>query len=82
VNRPGKIIKASKVKDIMKPPSDYMKNKTWDNTLQYANIMRDLITSQVTQYKLEKNRSKKRKISTNIAYLTQTLFSMKELRHS
>jgi len=57
-------------------PSNYSKSKNWDDRSQYASILRDLIGSQTTQYKLEKNRIKKTRISQNIAYLLQVMNSM------
>jgi len=57
------------------PPSVYSKNKTWYDRSQYANILRDIIASQITQYKREKNRIKKTKVSQNIGYLLQVMSS-------
>ena len=60
----------------LNPPSVYSKNKTWYDRNQYGNILRGLICSQLTQFKREKNRIKKTKISQNIGYLVQVLNSM------
>ena len=43
---------------------------------QYGKLLRALIGSQLTQFKLEKNRIKKTKISQNIGYLIQVLGSL------
>ena len=61
---------------VMDSPSNYSKDKKWYDRLQYANILRDLIQTQVTQYKREKQRIKKTRISQNIAYLIQVMNSM------
>ncbi len=58
------------------PPSVYSKNKNWYDRSQYGNILRGLICSQLTQFKREKNRIKKTKISQNIGYLVQVLGSL------
>jgi len=58
------------------PPSVYSKNKTWYDRSQYANILRGLISSQLTQYKREQNRIKKTRISQNVGYLLQVMNSM------
>ena len=58
------------------PPSVYSRNKSWYERDQYANILRDIIASQITQYKREKTRIKKTRISQNIGYLVQVLASM------
>ena len=55
----------------VKPPSDYLKKKIWYDRSQYANILRGIIASQITQYKRESNRIKKTKIAQNIGYLVQ-----------
>jgi len=60
----------------LEPPSVYTRNKTWYDRSQYANILRGLISSQQTQYKREKNRIKKTRISQNIGYLLQVMSSM------
>ena len=60
----------------LESPSNYTKNKKWFDRSQYANILRGLISSQLTQYKRELNRIKKTKISQNIGYLVQVLNSM------
>ncbi len=57
-------------------PSNYSKSKKWDDRLQYANILRDLIGEQTTQYKYEKDRIRKTRIAQNIAYLLQVMNSM------
>jgi len=57
-------------------PSNYTKNKTWYDKSQYANILRGLISAQLTQYKREKNRIKKTRISQNIGYLIQVVASL------
>jgi len=61
---------------VMDAPSNYTKDKKWFDRLQYANILRDLISTQLTQYKRETNRIKKTRISQNIAYLLQVMNSM------
>jgi len=58
------------------PPSVYSKNKNWYDRSQYANILRGLISSQLTQYKREQNRIKKTRISQNVGYLLQVMNSM------
>jgi len=60
----------------LNPPSVYSKNKNWYDRSQYGNILRGLICSQLTQFKREKNRIKKTKISQNIGYLVQVLGSL------
>jgi len=60
----------------LNPPSLYSKNKTWYDRSQYANILKDVIGLQLTQYKLEKNRMKKTRISQNVGYLLQVMNSM------
>ena len=60
----------------LNPPSVYSKNKTWHDRSQYANILRGLISSQLTQYKRESNRIKKTRISQNVGYLLQVMNSM------
>jgi len=57
-------------------PSNYTKKKTWYDKSQYANILRGLISSQLTQYKREKNRIKKTRISQNVGYLIQVTASL------
>ena len=58
------------------PPSVYSRNKSWYDRSQYANILRGLIASQITQYKREKNRIKKTRIAQNIGYLVQVVSSL------
>jgi len=60
----------------LNPPSVYSRNKNWYDRGQYANILRGLIAAQVTQFKREKNRIKKTRISQNIGYLVQVLSSL------
>lgn len=60
----------------LESPSNYTKKKKWYDKSQYANILRGLISSQLTQYKRESNRIKKTKISQNIGYLVQVISSM------
>ncbi len=60
----------------LNPPSVYSKNKIWYDRSQYANILRGLISSQLTQYKRESNRIKKTRISQNVGYLLQVMNSM------
>ena len=60
----------------LESPSNYTKNKKWFDRSQYANILRGLISSQLTQYKRESNRIKKTRISQNIGYLVQVQNSM------
>ena len=45
--------------------------KQWHDRGQYAEILRDLISSQLKQYKKARDNMKKNKISHNIAYLIQ-----------
>ncbi len=54
-------------------PSNYKKDKVWYDRSQYAIMLRDLISAQLTNYKHETNRSKKTNISKNIAYLIQVI---------
>jgi len=61
---------------VMDSPSNYSKDKKWFDRVQYANILRDLISTQVTQYTREKQRIKKTRISQNIGYLVQVMNSM------
>jgi len=58
------------------PPSLYSRNKSWYERSQYANILRGLIHSQLIQYKREKNRIKKTRISQNTGYLIQVMSSL------
>jgi len=60
----------------LNPPSVYSRNKNWYDRSQYANILRGLISSQLTQYKRESNRIKKTRISQNVGYLLQVMNSM------
>ena len=60
----------------LNPPAVYFRHKTLYDRSQYANILRDVIGLQLTQYKLEKNRMKKNRISQNIGYLLQVMNSM------
>ena len=55
----------------LEPPSNYTKKQLWYSRTQYGNILRGLISSQLTQYKREKNRVKKTRIAHNIGYLVQ-----------
>jgi len=57
-------------------PSVYTKKKKWFDRSQYANILRGLVSSQLTQYKHESNRIKKTRIAQNIGYLIQVQSSM------
>jgi len=66
----------SKLSQQLNPPSVYSKNKTWYDRRQYGNILRGLICSQLTQFKREKNRIKKTRISQNIGYLIQVMASL------
>ncbi len=65
----------------LESPSNYTKKKKWYDKSQYANILRGLISSQLTQYKRESNRIKKTKISQNIGYLVQVISSMIKDEH-
>jgi len=58
------------------PPSGDSKNKSWYERSQYANMLRGLLAQQLTQYKREKNRIKKTRISQNIGYLVQVQSSL------
>jgi len=60
----------------LESPSNYTKKKQWYDRSQYANILRGLISSQLTQYKREQNRIKKTRISQNVGYLLQVMNSM------
>jgi len=62
--------------DNLESPSNYTKKKLWYDRSQYANILRGLISSQLTQYKRESNRIKKTRISQNVGYLVQVLASL------
>jgi len=59
----------------MNPPSPGIvprtRHKQWDDRDQYGQILRGLILSQITQFRREKNRIKKTRISQNIGYLIQ-----------
>jgi len=57
-------------------PSNYTKRRKWFERDQYANILRDIVSSQLTQVKLEKDRIKKTRISQNIGYLIQVINSL------
>ena len=57
-------------------PSNYTKKKKWFDRSQYSNMLRGLISSQLTQYKWEDNRIKKTRIAQNIGYLLQVMNSM------
>ena len=50
--------------------------KQWYDRGQYAEILRDLISSQLKQYKNARDNMKKNKISHNIAYLIQVMSSL------
>ena len=63
-------------KEQLDHPSNYTKKKQWFDRSQYANILRGLISSQLTQYKRESNRIKKTRISQNVGYLLQVMNSM------
>jgi len=65
-----------KLSQQLNPPSVYSKNKTWYDRSQYGNILRGLISSQLTQFKREKNRIKKTRISQNVGYLIQVMASL------
>jgi len=65
----------------LESPSNYTKKKKWYDKSQYANILRGLISSQLTQYKRESNRIKKTRISQNIGYLVQVISSMIKDEH-
>ena len=58
------------------PPSDYIGKKIWYDRSQYANMLRGLIASQLTQYKREKNRIKKTRIAQSVGFLIQVLASL------
>jgi len=60
----------------LESPSNYTKKKSWFDRSQYANILRGLISSQLTQYKRESNRIKKTRVSQNVGYLLQVMNSM------
>jgi len=60
----------------LESPSNYTKKKKWHDRSQYGNILRGLISSQITQYKRESNRIKKTRISQNIGYLIQVMASL------
>jgi len=57
-------------------PSNYTKKRKWHDRIQYGNILRGLISAQLTQYKRESNRIKKTRISQNIGYLIQVMASL------
>jgi len=60
----------------LESPSNYTKKKKWHDRSQYGNILRGLISAQLTQYKREANRIKKTRISQNIGYLIQVMASL------
>jgi len=64
------------IEEEIDAPSNYTKKKKWFDRSQYANILRGLLSSQLTQYKRESNRIKKTRISQNIGYLIQVQNSM------
>lgn len=57
-------------------PSNYTKSKSWNDRTQYGNILRGIISSQITQYKRENNRIKRTKIAQSIGYLIQIQASL------
>jgi len=60
----------------MKSPSNYTKKQKWHDRTQYGNILRGLLSSQLSCYKRESNRIKKTRIAQNIGYLLQVQNSM------
>jgi len=56
---------------VMDTPSNYYKDKDVFDRSQYAIILRDLIGTQLTNYKREKNHIKKTRIAQNVAYMLQ-----------
>ncbi len=49
---------------------------SWHNRAQYGNILKRIIKTQEENYKNERDKINKTKISQNIAYLIQTLSSI------
>jgi len=49
---------------------------SWHNRAQYGNILKRIIKKQEENYKNERDKINKTKISQNIAYLIQTLSSI------
>lgn len=66
-------------------PSNYSKRQKWYDREQYGSMLRGLIQSQLTQYKREKNRSKRTKIYHSIVYGLQVMNNLitgeKEIEH-
>lgn len=60
----------------MESPSNYTKKQKWHDRTQYGNILRGLLSSQLSCYKRESNRIKKTRIAQNIGYLLQVQNSM------
>jgi hypothetical protein len=57
-------------------PSNYSKHQSWTDRTQYGKMLRGLIQSQLTQYKREKNRSRKTKIAQSVGFLIQVQSSL------
>jgi len=57
-------------------PSNYTKKQKWHNRTQYGNILRGLLSSQLTCYKRESNRIKKTRISQNIVSIVSAMASL------
>ncbi|HJU13640.1 MAG TPA: hypothetical protein VJ792_04215 [Candidatus Nitrosotalea sp.] len=68
------------VSDTPLPPISFVesdkKKRNWKDRDQYGSIIKHLISSQLSQYKKERNRVKKTKISQNIGYLCQIQTSL------
>jgi len=60
----------------MKSPSNYTKKQKWHDRTQYGNILRGLLSSQLSCYKRESNRIKKTRISQNIVSIVSAMASL------
>jgi len=67
----------------MSPPTPFRTSEavtrlatSWHNRAQYGNILKRIIKTQDENYKAERDKINKTKISQNIAYLIQTLSSI------
>jgi len=57
----------------MESPSNYTKKQKWHDRTQYGNILRGLLSSQLSCYKRENNRIKKTRISQNIVSIVSAI---------
>jgi len=60
----------------MESPSNYTKKQKWHDRTQYGNILRGLLSSQLSCYKRENNRIKKTRISQNIVSIVSAMASL------